>query len=76
MSRTYSIACPSCGEWLCVGQGSSPEKAYLYDGEAVHVLTKFLFKHKGHDLVFGDTEVLINDLPCDALRDFETGEVI
>ena len=60
MSRTYEIACLNCRNTLWVGQGW-PETSgvYLYkNSNAILHLEEFLFRHEGHNLIFGDSEIL------------------
>lgn len=59
MSQTYSLGCRNCNEKLWIGQGwdSTPDERYIYKTD-LHIqnLQEFLFKHKDHELVFGDDE--------------------
>lgn len=56
MSNTYSIACKDCKEHIWVAQGWDLDDGHFYfDVDNVRKkLYKFLFRHKGHNLIFED----------------------
>lgn len=55
MSRTYSIGCRQCRKHLWIAQASGGSTT-LYTGEphTMAALEAFLFKHRGHPLVFDE----------------------
>lgn len=74
MSRSYDIACNTCGEALWIGQGwpltqeevaqQKEDLRFIYHGmpDRMQQLQDFLFRHEGtheqHELVFIDSEYL------------------
>ena len=61
MSRTYDIGCVDCKESLWIGQGwpgHEPDDRYIYTANkwVMEELRKFLYRHEGHHLLFGDDE--------------------
>ncbi len=55
MSETYSIACKDCEEHLWIAQcpNNNPNRGYVYSTEDhPDFLFQFLWKHKGHNLIF------------------------
>ncbi len=57
MSETYSIACKDCKEHLWIAQcpGDKPDRGYVYCGDRLSEFHfQFLWKHKGHNLVFDE----------------------
>jgi len=54
MSVTFNIGCQQCHTSVWIGQGD-----YIYTGEeeTMAALQKFLFNHRGHDLIFDQDSV-------------------
>jgi hypothetical protein len=51
MSHTYSIACKDCKKHLWIAQGWGRNDGHLYTKYRKEIY-KFLFDHKGHNLLF------------------------
>lgn len=63
MSKTFSIACKDCKKHVWIGH-SSLKDFTLYTGvtSCMEELRKFLWNHKGHNLIFDENcELEIGD---------------
>jgi len=67
MARTFEIACTDCAVTLWIGQRpTGAERWYLYGApNYTAALEDFLMAHKGHALLFDDSEVI-------SLRDYKS----
>jgi len=60
MSQTYDLVCMDCDESIWISQSNYHDKdgvnlnLYSGDSEVMEGLRRFLWKHMGHKLWFGD----------------------
>ena len=63
MGMTFEVACIDCKKALWVGQDSAGSLPYLYkDDKNITALEKFLFNHRGHKLVFEESNYIFDEV--------------
>jgi len=61
MSDTYELACVPCREKIWIGQSQNTNPPFcFYSGEPVTMqkLRMFLWRHRGHSLIMGESQDL------------------